>query len=179
MSQYRVGTANPLTANYSSSYSSNYSSDYFSNYFSECGWCFPVNCAVAPGFLPRSPCAVPYGGYRPNCSPRGPCRQDTSPVPGVGLFSYVVVQCMGIVDNTNNTVKEKWERRRTIKQPLKALGTCKILSLYSCVQFQVLKCRNAGVITTWISQRENFQQDMVCSVELNLISPRRISGWVI
>lgn len=40
---------------------------------------------------------------------------------------------MGIVDNTNNTAKEKWERRRTIKQPLKALGTCKIPSLYSCV----------------------------------------------
>lgn len=40
---------------------------------------------------------------------------------------------MGIVDNTNNTAKEKWERRRTIKQPLKALGTCKIPSLYSYV----------------------------------------------
>lgn len=40
---------------------------------------------------------------------------------------------MGIVDNTNNTAKEKWERRRTIKQPLKAQGTCKVPSLYSCV----------------------------------------------
>lgn len=30
---------------------------------------------------------------------------------------------MGVVDNANNAAKEKWERRGTIKQPLKALGT--------------------------------------------------------
>lgn len=40
---------------------------------------------------------------------------------------------MGIVDNANNTAKEKWEWGRTIKLPLKALGACKIPSLYSCV----------------------------------------------
>lgn len=40
---------------------------------------------------------------------------------------------MGIVDNANNAAKEKWERSRTIKQLLKALGTWKKPSPYSCV----------------------------------------------
>ena len=73
---------------------------------------------------------------------------------------------MGIVHNTNNTAKEKWERRRTIKQPLKALGTCKIPSLYSCVT----KSRFLSV-ETWVSllgesllQPEAFQRDLVCLV---------------
>lgn len=39
---------------------------------------------------------------------------------------------MGIVDNGNNAAKEKWERSRTIKQPLQALGTWKKPSPYSC-----------------------------------------------
>lgn len=40
---------------------------------------------------------------------------------------------MGIVDNANNAAKEKWERSGTIQQGLKALGTWKKPSPYSCV----------------------------------------------
>lgn len=52
---------------------------------------------ASPPIVPLSqvsfpaPCSVPHGSCRPNCSPCGPCRQDTSPVPGVELFSCVVL----------------------------------------------------------------------------------------
>lgn len=71
---------------------------------------------------------------------------------------------MGIVDNTNNTAKEKWERRRTIKQPLKALGTFKIPSLYSCVtksKFLSIETR-VSLLGESLLQPEIFQQDLIC-----------------
>lgn len=73
---------------------------------------------------------------------------------------------MGIVDNANNTAKEKWERRRTIKQPLKALGTCKIPSLYSCVtksKFLSIEMR-VLLLGEPLLQPETFQRDLVCLV---------------
>lgn len=59
---------------------------------------------------------------------------------------------MGIVDKANNAAKEKWERSRTIRQPLKALGTWKKKtnkpSPYSCVfKFKFLRMEIQGVFT--------------------------------
>lgn len=72
---------------------------------------------------------------------------------------------MGIVDNANNTAKEKWERRRTIKQPLKAPGTCKIPSLYSCVTTSKLSTeRRVSLLDESLLQPETFQRDLVCIV---------------
>lgn len=73
---------------------------------------------------------------------------------------------MGIVDNTNNTAKEKWERRRTIKQHLKALGTCKIPSFYSCVtksKFSSVETR-VSLLGESFLQPETLQRDLVCLV---------------